>query len=100
MSGGTIPGRCAPDRNSANVFKSAVGLAYSPDGGQSPHVAIKGSLMGADEIVRLARRFGVPIVEQRGLCTALARLELDAHIPPSLFEAVAIILARLQRKGS
>ena len=80
-----------------SLFKSAVGLAYDAGTDEAPRIAVKGSLMNADEIVRLARRFGIPVVEQAGLSRSLSTLELDAQIPPSLFEAAAILIAHLRK---
>lgn len=79
-------------------YRSAVGLAYQPDRGTAPIVNITGEDIDANEIVKIARRFGVPVVEQPSLCDALKGYELEQEIPRDLYEPVALILNELDRK--
>ncbi|MBX7136694.1 MAG: EscU/YscU/HrcU family type III secretion system export apparatus switch protein [Oligoflexia bacterium] len=76
-----------------NAHKLAVGLSYG--GCAAPSLSCRGEFLAADEIVRLARRFGVSVVEHPELARALDPLELDQEIPRELFEAVAVLLAEL-----
>jgi len=74
------------------VYFQAFALGL-PQGGESPPVlAARGEYTLADEIVRIARRFGVPVVERDDLCSALAPLPVDQQIPAQLFEAAAALL--------
>lgn len=51
----------------------------------------------ADTIVRTAREHGLHVHESRELVGLLMQVDLDAHIPPQLYTAVAELLAWLYR---
>ena len=78
-------------------FKRAIGLRYSGDGDRAPAITIKGDALDADEIVALAERYGVPVVEKKQLAQALELIETGAEIPESLYRAVAVVLAELEK---
>ncbi len=80
-------------------YRTAIGLEYDPKDCGAPVVGIKGEYLSADEIVKIARRYGVPIVEKPALAQALRPVELEQQIPESLFEAVASILNGLDRSS-
>lgn len=73
---------------------SAVALAYSA-GDAAPRVVAAGSGLLAEEILRRARAAGVPIHASRELVSLLMRADLDQHIPPLLYRAVAELLVWL-----
>jgi flagellar biosynthesis protein len=76
--------------------RQAAALAYATaerQGGRAPRVAAKGSGLVADEIIERARAAGVPIHESRELVSLLMQVDLDQHIPPALYIAVAEVLA-------
>ena len=72
--------------------KSAVALEYLPSERPSPRVTAQGRGELAEQIIREARRAGVPIKEDRDLVELLMQLDLDQCIPPELYQAVAEIL--------
>jgi len=74
----------------------AVALAYR-DGAAAPRVTAKGSGAIAEEIIRRAREAGVYVHESRELVGLLMQVDLDQHIPPKLYVAVAELLAWLYR---
>ena len=74
----------------------AVALAYR-EGDGAPRVVAKGHGVLAEEIVRRAREAGVFVHESRELVAVLAKLDLDSHIPPQLYLAIAEILAWVYR---
>jgi flagellar biosynthesis protein len=74
----------------------AVALRYA-DGDAAPVVVAKGRGAIADEIVRRAREAGVFVHESRDLVALLMQVDLDARIPPSLYIAVAELLAWMHR---
>jgi flagellar biosynthesis protein len=74
----------------------AVALAYR-DGDAAPRVTAKGTGLVAEEIIRRAREAGVFVHESAELVGLLARVDLDAHIPPQLYLAIAEILAWIYR---
>lgn len=80
----------------ADPARSAVALAY-PGGKGAPRVSAKGRGLIADEIIRRARDVGVYVHESRELVGLLMQVDLDRHIPPELYVAVAELLAWLHR---
>ena len=65
----------------------AAALRY--DGNGAPRVMAAGSGDLARRIVEAAREAGVAVREDAALADALARLELQAEVPPELWSAVA-----------
>ncbi len=80
----------------ADDARSAVALAYEGSKG-APRVSAKGRGLIADEIIRRAREAGVYVHESRELVGLLMQVDLDRHIPPELYVAVAELLAWLHR---
>lgn len=76
--------------------RTAVSLEYSSTEEAAPTVSAIGTAEMAEKILTLARRYGVPIVENRPLVQTLKDLELDQEIPPELYKAVALVLAQLE----
>ena len=72
--------------------RTAVALEYDPRTADAPSVSAKGEYLNADEVVKIARRYGVPVVERPALARALLALDLDQPIPQDMFEAVAAVL--------
>jgi flagellar biosynthesis protein len=82
--------------------RRAVAVRYRPgmegaSGDHAPHVTAKGAGDTADRIISLARRHGIPLHEDRDLVQLLGVLDLDAEIPPTLYRALAEVLAHLYR---
>lgn len=84
----TLPGK---DRQGL-----AVALKYAP-GDQAPRVVAKGRGLIAEEIVARAREHGVYVHESPELVALLSQVDLDEHIPPALYIAVAELLVWLYR---
>jgi len=81
-----------------NPTHYAVALRYKPGQDRAPVVVAKGVDDMALHIRAIARRHGVPIVEQRTLARALWRtVQIGKAIPGDLFQAVAEVLARVYR---
>ena len=80
----------------AHLTGHAVALAYR-NGAAAPRVTAKGSGAIAEEIIRRAREAGVYVHESRELVSLLMQVDLDQHIPPLLYVAVAELLAWLYR---
>ena len=81
--------------------ESRVAVALLYDKIRSPKVIAKGRDSLADSIVAIAEAAEVPITEDHLLAETLAKLELNAELPESLFRSGAVILAwayRLQGK--
>ena len=77
-----------------NPTHFAVALAYESGKGQAPIVVAKGSDFIAAKIKEIARDNDVAIVENKPLARMLYyNVDLDAEIPPELYQAVAEVLA-------
>lgn len=72
--------------------KNAVALAYQ-SGDTAPKVVAKGRGLVAEQIIARAKEHGVFVHESRELVALLTQVELDEHIPPALYRAVAELLA-------
>lgn len=72
----------------------AVALKYAP-GDLAPKVVAKGRGLIAEEIIARAKAHGVYVHESPELVTLLSQVDLDDHIPPALYVAVAELLSWL-----
>ena len=77
-----------------NKLQNAVALTYLT-GEPAPKVVAKGRGLIAEEIIKRARENGVFVHESRELVALLMQVDLDKHIPPALYRAVAELLAWL-----
>jgi flagellar biosynthesis protein len=74
----------------------AVALAYSPSEA-APRVVAKGRGLTAETIIALARDHEIYVHESPEMVALLMQVDLDDHIPPQLYLAVAELLAWLYR---
>jgi len=74
----------------------AVALAYQ-NGDAAPKVVARGRGIIAQAIIERAKEHGVFVHESEELVGLLMQVELDEHIPPELYLAVAELLAWLYR---
>jgi flagellar biosynthesis protein len=74
--------------------QNAVALAYQA-GEAAPKVVAKGRGLIAEQIIARASEAGVYVHESRDLVALLMQVDLDSHIPPALYRAVAELLAWL-----
>jgi len=83
-----------------NPVRIAVAIRYESKSMYAPKVVAKGYGFVAAKIKEIARRYGVPVVENRWLARMLVRVELGEYIPAKLYRAVAEILSYIyQLKG-
>ncbi len=83
-----------------NPQELAVALQYDSKEMAAPTVVAKGAGYLASRIKEVARHHGVPIMENKPLARALYRqVEVGYQIPPTLYKAVAEILAHVYRMG-
>jgi len=75
-------------------LQSAVALAYQSNDA-APRIVAKGRGLMAEEIIARAKEHGVFVHESKELVSLLMQVELDQHIPPALYRAVAELLAWL-----
>jgi flagellar biosynthesis protein len=81
---------------SADPRQLAVALAYQAGSG-APRVVAKGRGLLAQAIIERARDAGVYVHESPELVSLLMQVDLDQHIPPALYLAVAELLAWIYR---
>jgi flagellar biosynthesis protein len=72
--------------------RQALALAYR-DGEEAPRLVAKGYGEVAERIIAEARRHGVPIHDSPELVGLLMQVDLDARIPPQLYQVVGELLA-------
>ncbi len=82
--------------NATNKRQMAVALAYQ-SGDAAPKVVASGRGLIAQAIIERAKEHGVFVHESEELVGMLMQVELDQHIPPQLYLAVAELLAWLYR---
>jgi flagellar biosynthesis protein len=87
-----------PDRPARQVDERsiAVALAYAP-GDAAPRVVAKGRGLTAETIIAVARDHEIYVHESPEMVALLMQVDLDDHIPPQLYLAVAELLAWLYR---
>lgn len=76
----------------ADRRRDAVALAYQ-NGNRAPRVVAKGRGVLAETIIERAKDAGVYVHESPELVSLLMQVDLDQHIPPELYRAVAEVLA-------
>jgi flagellar biosynthesis protein len=81
-------------KRQAEPTQNAVALAYQT-GDLAPKVVAKGRGLIAEEIIARAREHGVFVHESKELVSLLMQVDLDRHIPPTLYRVVAELLAWL-----
>lgn len=76
--------------------REAVALAYGQTDA-APRVVARGKGLIAEQIIAKAREHGVYVHESPELVALLTQVDIDEHIPPQLYLAVAELLAWLYR---
>ena len=76
-------------------YLEAAALDAATDNEEPPKLAAVGREELAAQMVAVARRYGIPVIEEPELCASLAELPLDRPIPRELFRAAAVVLAKI-----
>ena len=84
----------SPTSTPEGTRPSAVAVTYDTSD-SAPRVVAKGYGTLAETIVRTAREHGLYVHESPELVSLLMQVDLDAHIPPQLYVAIAELLAWL-----
>lgn len=79
-----------------NPNQQAIALAYG-SGDYAPKVVAKGRGLIAEQIIARAKDNHVFVHESKDLVALLMQVDLDDHIPPSLYQAIAEVLAWLYK---
>ena len=78
--------------------RQATALAYEAGNREStPRVVAKGYGLVAEMIVQRAKEAGLYVHESPEMVSLLMQVDLDAHIPPALYQAVAELLSWVYR---
>jgi flagellar biosynthesis protein len=80
--------------------RTAVALRYRREDDAAPRITAAGTGPVAERILELAREHDLPLREDPDLIEALAVLDLDALIPPELYDVIAEVLAWAYRANS
>jgi flagellar biosynthesis protein len=83
-------------KNRTEPKGAAVALAYA-EGQAAPRVVAKGRGLIAEAIISQARAYNIYVHESPELVSLLMQVDMDQHIPPELYRAVAELLAWLYR---
>lgn len=76
--------------------REAIALAYSQTDA-APRVVARGKGLIAEQIIARAKEHGVYVHESPELVALLTQVNIDEHIPPQLYMAIAELLAWLYR---
>lgn len=82
-----------------NTHQQAIALAYE-SGDYAPKVVAKGRGLIAEQMIARAKEHDVFVHESKDLVALLMQVDLDDHIPPALYQAIAEILAWLYKLES
>lgn len=82
-----------PGRN-----RYAIALSYDLSRPEVPKVMASGMRARASDIIRLGYKWGIPIIERGALAAALAQIDEGLEISEELFEAVAMVVAEVERQ--
>jgi flagellar biosynthesis protein len=83
-------------KGAVNPNQQAIALAYAA-GEYAPKVVAKGRGAIAEQIIARAKEHDVFVHESKDLVALLMQVDLDDHIPPALYQAIAEILAWLYK---
>ena len=86
--------------NQGVASKQAIALSYQEDSMNTP--VISGSARGerATSMLRLARRYGIPITQNQKLTDSLSHVQVDHEIPSSTYEEVARLFCEVSRRAT
>lgn len=76
--------------------REAIALAYGQTDA-APRVVARGKGVIAEQIIARAREHGIYVHESPDLVALLTQVDIDEHIPPQLYLAIAELLAWLYR---
>lgn len=84
------------ERDKSKPMREAIAMAYRKSDA-APRVVAKGKGLLAEQIIAKAHEHGVYVHESPELVALLTQVDIDEHIPPQLYMAVAELLAWLYR---
>jgi flagellar biosynthetic protein FlhB len=82
-----------------NPIHVAVAILYDRNRGGAPQVVGKGRNLIAEQIKKIAKEEGIPIMRNVSLAQALNKVEIGEEIPEQLYQAVAEVLNFIYKLG-
>ena len=79
------------------IYQKAIAISSGNEQESLPVVLAKGEGIDADQVVKIAQRFGVPVIENPTLAQLLDEISIDTEIPEALFRAVAAVIIELEK---
>lgn len=86
------------DTYTKNRYKKAAVLSYDEHIDDAPFLAACDEGIGADRIVEIGRRYGIPIIERPSIARSLFLLEEGCSIPSELFRAIAVLFHEVEKR--
>ncbi|HMO19077.1 MAG TPA: EscU/YscU/HrcU family type III secretion system export apparatus switch protein [Oligoflexia bacterium] len=83
--------------NESDPGKVAVALSYEEAYMDAPEVSIMGRERLASEILKVSRRYGVPVKKSPELAEKLSRVPTEMQIPQELYDEVAEVFLSLKK---
>ncbi len=79
-------------------MNKAVALRFLPDSDLAPRLVAKGEGTLAEQILNIAEKKGVKVLEDKSLAESLSRLGLGVEIPDTMYKAVAVVFRYIWEK--
>ena len=73
--------------------KKASALRYRANEDNAPKVVAKGERYIAQEIIRIAKKNGIPIKKDEDMVELLSKIEINQEIPPNMYKAIAEVFS-------
>lgn len=77
----------------------AVALKYNPGQDVAPVVIASGYGLIAEKIINIGEEMGIPIFRDDSAASMLCMLEMGTHIPPELYEVIALVYTRIMERA-
>jgi flagellar biosynthesis protein len=78
---------------SNTYYQTDLAIALKYDGKSAPKITAKGEGITAEEILKIADKYGIPLQNDPDLARILAQVPLGEEIPQQLYLAVAEVIA-------
>ena len=72
----------------------AVSIHFDPSRMRAPQVSALAERLRVSDMIRLARRYGIPLEENTALAEQLSELGEQSEVPEEFYEEVAALLTR------
>ena len=77
--------------------EKAVALKYDKESNSAPKVTAKGEGYTAENIIKIAKTYNIPIKKDEDLVEMLSKLEVDREVPSEMYKAIAEVFSYVYR---